>query len=82
MFILEGLYTFKPGNIKHLISVTASFYLEARVDLGLQSCFGQDFPSLHPHLVLLKTSRACKATVQAIINNYPIAPSGLYLSVR
>lgn len=55
MFILEELYTFKPGNIKRLSSVTASFYLEARVGLGLQSCSDQDFPSLHPHLVLLKT---------------------------
>lgn len=55
MFILEELYTCKPRNIKHLISVTASFYLEAQVGLGLQLCSDQDFPSLHQHLVLLKT---------------------------
>lgn len=54
MFFFEELYTFKPGKIK-FISVTASFYLEARVGLGLQSCSDQDFPSLHPYLVLLKT---------------------------
>lgn len=65
-------------------SVIASLYLEARVDLGLQSCFDQDFPSLHPHLVLLKTQvQPLKQLCNPLIITIPQHPLDFtFLSVK